>query len=100
MQLKHIKESIKNKYSKGCSKGRTKNNRVIYKTQKEKYQEGLKAYKESLKDFTDYRGTSKESLMKYKEEYKRIFNKYPSKNTSIYDIKRIIKAYKESLKSI
>lgn len=90
MKLTQIKTAIKNKYSKGCSKGRTKNNRVIYKTQKQIYKEGMKAFKESLPD-RDFKGLSKDSLMKYKEKYKRAFKRYPSKNMSIYDIKKALK---------
>ena len=90
MLLKHIKESIKIKHSKGCLKNRQANNRVIYKTQKEKYKEGLKAFKDSLPE-RDFKGISKESLMKYKEKYKKAFKVYPRKNMSIYDIKRALK---------
>lgn len=90
MQLKHIKESIKNKYSKGCLKSRSKNNRVIYKTQRQKYKEGLKDFYESLPE-KDFKGLSKESLQKYKEKYLKAFKRYPSKNMSIYDIKRALK---------
>lgn len=50
MYIKHIKESIKNKYSKGCLKTQNKSFRKISKPLKQSYQEGLKAFKESLKD--------------------------------------------------
>ena len=90
MQLKHIKESIKNKHSKGCLKGHSKNNRVIYKTQKQKYKEGLKDFYESLPD-KDFRGIDKSTLQKYKEKYFKTFKVYPKKNMSIYDIKRALK---------
>lgn len=50
MYLKHIKESIKNKYSKGCLKNQNKNNRKLIKPLKESYREGLKTFKESLKE--------------------------------------------------
>lgn len=83
---------IKPKASKGIAKSRYKNNRVIYKTQKEIYKEGLKAFRESLKDYRDFRGISKDTLMKYKEKYKEIYKRYPSKNMSIYDIRKAIKA--------
>lgn len=90
MKLTHIKTAIKNKYSKGCSKGRSKNNRIIYKTQKQIYKEGLKDFKESLPK-RDFKGLSKDSLMKYKEKYLKAFKRYPSKNMSIYDIKKALK---------
>lgn len=47
MQLKHIKESIKQKYSK---QGFYRSSRKLSKPLKESYREGIKAYKESLKD--------------------------------------------------
>ena len=47
MQLKHIKESIKQKYSK---QGFYKSSRKLSKSLKESYKEGIKAYRESLKD--------------------------------------------------
>ena len=47
MQLKHIKESIKQKYSKP---GFYKSSRKLSKSLKESYKEGIKAYRESLKD--------------------------------------------------
>lgn len=90
MQLKHIKESIKNKYSKGCLKGRSKNNRVIYKTQRQKYKEGLKDFYDSLPE-RDFRGVDKDTLQKYREKYYKTFKVYPKKNMSIIDIKRALK---------
>ena len=93
MYLKHIKESIKNKYSKGCLKSRYKNNRIITKTQKQVYKDGLKAFYESLPD-KDFKGLSKESLKKYKEKYLKAFKRYPPKNMSIYDIKKALKDIK------
>lgn len=92
MLLKHIKNNLKIKHSKGYLKNRKANNRVIYKTQKEKYKEGLKAFKESLPN-RDFKGCDKETLNKYKEKYKKIFKVYPRKNMSIYDIKKTIKEY-------
>ena len=47
MQLKYIKESIKQKYSK---QGSYKSSRKLSKSLKESYREGIKAYRESLKD--------------------------------------------------
>lgn len=47
MQLKHIKESIKQKYSK---QGFYRSSRKMSKSLKESYKEGIKAYRESLKD--------------------------------------------------
>jgi hypothetical protein len=91
MKNRYIKNFIASKACKGLSKHRTKNNRTITKTMKEKYKEGIKAFKESLKDYRDYNGLSKDSLIKYKEKYKKAFNKYPSKNMSIIDIKRVLK---------
>ena len=72
MKLTHIKAAIKNKYSKGCLKGRSKNNRVIYKTQKQIYKEGMKAFKESLPE-RDFKGIDKNTLQKYKEKYLKAF---------------------------
>lgn len=91
MYLKHIKEGIKNEYSKGCLKHRSKNNRIIVKTQRQIYKDGLKDFYDSLKDYKDFKGLSKESLQKYKEKYLKAFKKYPAKNMSIYDIKRALK---------
>lgn len=90
MKLTHVKTAIKNKYSKGCSKGRTKNNRVIYKTQRQKYIEGLKDFKESLPE-RDFKGINKDTLQKYKEKYLKAFKRYPLKSMSIYDIKKALK---------
>lgn len=98
MKIVHIKQHIKNKYSKGCLKGRKANSRVIYKTQKQKYKEGLKDFYDSLKDYKDYKGISKETLQKYKEKYKRIFNVYPRKDMSIYDIKKALQAFEASFR--
>ena len=90
MKLTQIKTAIKNKYSKGCSKGRSKNNRVIYKTQKQIYKEGMKAFKESLPE-RDFKGIDKNTLQKYKEKYLKAFKRYPLKTMSIYDIKKALK---------
>lgn len=90
MYLKHIKESIKNKYSKGCLKHRSKSNRIITKTQRQIYKDGLKDFYDSLPD-KDFKGLSKESLQKYKEKYLKAFKRYPSKNMSIYEIKKALK---------
>lgn len=90
MKLTHVKTAIKNKYSKGCSKGRSKNNRIIYKTQKQIYKEGMKDFKESLPE-RDFKGIDKNTLQKYKEKYLKTFKRYPLKTMSIYDIKRALK---------
>lgn len=50
MYLKHIKEGIKNKYSKGCLKTQNKTSRKLVKPLKQSYNEGLKAFRESLKE--------------------------------------------------
>lgn len=94
MKNTHLTTMLINRQSKGCCKGKQKNNRAIYKTQRQKYLEGIKDFKDSLKDYRDFKGISKDSLMKYKEKYKKIYNKYPSKNMSIYDIKKACKAIK------
>lgn len=47
MQLKHIKESIKQRYSK---QGSYRSSRKLSKPLRESYKEGMKAYRESLKD--------------------------------------------------
>ena len=91
MKKAYIKNTIQQKHSKGCLKNKTRNNRVIYKTQKEKYKEGIRAFRESLKDYRDFKGVNKETLNKYKEKYFKAFKRYPKRGMSIYDIKRALK---------
>lgn len=50
MQLKHIKTLIKNNTHKSAFKGAYANNRKVHKSMNEKYKEGIKDFKESLKE--------------------------------------------------
>lgn len=70
MQLKHIKESIKQKYSK---QGSYKSSRKLSKPLKESYREGMKAYRESLKDSYSIDKDTQEYLKTlWKNKYKSL----------------------------
>lgn len=88
-----IKNTIQQKHCKGCLKSRCKNNRIITKTAQQKYKEGIKEYKESLKDFIDYRKISIKDLQKIKQNFYSIFHYLP-KTLNAYKMQQIIKDYK------
>lgn len=70
MQLKHIKESIKQKYSK---QGFYRSSRKMSKSLKESYKEGMKVYKESLKNSYKIDNNTIEYLKKlYVKKYKTL----------------------------